>query len=176
MLIDLSKKRVALTRERIPVAAFDPLGGNAPRLGLTWSSNSRLRVLGGPESMLVVDVEKGVDLDLAGEEVWEGAEGRPRISTPGLPDRFGYSRHEDGPRGCFELRFGQVFYRGEKEAAASVLDERGVQVADLAVDPAGEWAVFTSLGNTYLVAGRTKTKSILLAGGSYDLEWLPSAE
>ena len=80
--------------------------------------------------------------------------------------------------GHFDLKFGQVFFKGQAEAVASTLNKSGISISDLDVCPEGEWAAFVSPkdSQTYLIDGKAKAKRLLIKGWSYNLAWIGPAK
>ncbi len=154
-IVDLGKKRVAYSRERIT----DLFGGfgNGPSLFVRWHGISLLSV---GWSELV---------DLSGPEVTV----KPFPDDPSELLGPVLSRETTG---FFDHEHGLLFFHGDEEPVANVLSSPQAKSSDLELDERGEWAAFVPIHERgiYLVDGRKKQKSLLLEGWCYGLRWLPA--
>jgi len=161
IVIDLAEKRVAYSAERTSVENWDEYSGGGPWLDIRWLDETRLSF--GMFFSQVVDIKRGSPLSRS-----EATRIRKKVPVEREPERKTV--------GCFDHRFGLLYFKGRGTPVASVLDDRNVRVTDLAISPEGEWAAFVSPRDrdTYIVDGKHKQKSLLLSGWSYDITWLPA--
>jgi hypothetical protein len=188
LVIDIARRQVVLTRERISVGTHRgdtklseveqdevPAVPALPRafdnavhqLHVRWLDCKTLEFGGFGCDGTVIDVESGMPVDAA-----RATELRGPLSAV-----WPWEVRET--IGSFEMKCGSLYYRGENEpvASRSVNGELELrEMSNLVIDPDGVWAAYTSsVDGTYLVDGERKQERLLLPGWSYGVEWLAAA-
>ena len=161
VVVDLEKKAIVLARRR--VTDLFPTWGNPAFLAVRWLNDDLLEF--GFSNTEVVDVTSGEPAEPADVKAfgkWQFPPSNPDTRTVGH----------------FDLAHGEAYFKGDDTPVASVLNEGGVVVQDLAVDEQGNWAAYVSpeVHHTYLIDGKAKRKRRLMPGWSYDIQWVGASK
>ena len=166
IVCDLKNNKVTFTEPDVPLGPC-LFSGRSNFLEMTWRTDHIIQY-SGPFSFAGSEEAKPRFADIAKQTRLDTA------TVSKLPSITLKEEPEREQKGKFELKFGEVYYPGEKTPIASVLDEDEVGVRDLAVDTKGQWAAFSERRDdqVYFVDGMNRTRKAIHPGWAHDFMWL----